>query len=122
MADGLWDYEWGRGGRRVWGSYQDFRHPPLDRHAGLCVILQLWWEGRCRELLVGSEGYFGKLPWCRAGGVLREVCKVGGGGKQARWGIGERPAGWGRRVLLLGIDRWWPQQLQPTTQHLVRAI
>lgn len=24
--------------------------------------------------------------------------------------------------MLLRIDRWWPQQLQPTTQHLVYAI
>lgn len=78
--------------------------------------------GRCHELLVGSGGYFAKLPWCRAGGVLREVCEVGWGGKQARRGIRQRPAGWVPCVLLLRIDRWWPQQLQPTPQHLVRAI
>lgn len=82
MADGRWDYEWGReGARGVWGSNQDFRHPALDRHAGLCVILQLWWEERCRKLLVGSEGYFAKLPRYPAGGVLREVGEVGAGGK-----------------------------------------
>ena len=37
VADGRWDYEWGRRGgrgRRVWGSNQDFRHPALARHAG----------------------------------------------------------------------------------------
>ncbi|KAI5243770.1 Seizure Protein 6-like [Manis pentadactyla] len=66
----------GGGGRRVWGSDQDFRHPALDRHAGLCVILQLWWEGRCRELLARSEGYSAKLPWYRAGRVLREAGEI----------------------------------------------
>lgn len=46
---------------------------------GLCVILQPGWEGRCRELLAKSEGYFAKLPWSRAGGVLRAV------GRRGRW-------------------------------------
>lgn len=86
----------GAGGPASVGSHQDFRHPALDRHAGLCVILQLWWEGRCRELLAGSGGYFAKLPWYRAGGVLREVGEVGGGEKSAGWGMGERPAGQAR--------------------------
>lgn len=35
---------------------------------------------------------------------------------------GRGKAGWGLCALLLRIDRWWPQQLQPTTQHLVLAI
>lgn len=34
----------------------------------------------------------------------------------------ERPDDWGRRALHPRIDRWWSQQLQPTTQHLIRAI
>lgn len=81
MADGRWDYEWERGGRRVWGSNQAFRHPALARHSGLRVILQPGREGRCRELPAESEGYFAKLPWSSAGGVLRAVGEVGGGGK-----------------------------------------
>lgn len=65
----------------MWGSNQDFRHPALARHSGLCVILQLGWEGRCRELPAESEGYFAKLLWSCAGGVLRALGKVGGRGK-----------------------------------------
>ena len=111
VADGRWDYEWGRrgGGGECGVQTRIFGIRLWLGTQGLCVILKLGWEGRCREFLAKSEGYFAKLPWSRAGGVLRAVGEVGREGKQAGWGIRERPARWGP------CDRWWPQQLQATT-------
>ena len=84
----------GAGGRRVWGSTRGFRHPASARHAGTVRDPSAGWEGRCRELVAKSEGYFAKLPWSRAGGVLRAAGEVGGEGKRAGWGTRERqPAG-----------------------------
>ncbi len=81
----------GAGGRRVWGSNRDLRQRALDRHAGLCVILQLWWEGRCRELLGEARVILQNS--------LSVVQQSTAGGRRGRWrrerhgkGIGERPA------------------------------
>ena len=94
MADGRWDYEWGRGGGECGVQPGIFGIRLWLGTQALCVILQPGWEGRCRELVAKSEGYFAKLPWSRAGGVLRAAGEVGGEGRREGWGTRERqPAG-----------------------------